>query len=64
MSENPEPEDRLLTPGQVARIFSVQPSTVRRWAQAGTLPCLHTPSGHRRYKESVVQALLAGGEVQ
>lgn len=58
MSETPEPEDRLLTPGQVARMFSVRTSTVRRWAVAGLLPCVSIPSGQRRYKESNVNALL------
>lgn len=63
MSETPEP-DKLLTPSEVARAFHVQPSTVRRWAQSGKLPCVRTPGGQRRYRQDVVDGLLAGGEDQ
>jgi excisionase family DNA binding protein len=50
----------LLTCGEVAALWSVDPKTVTRWAQAGKLPYLMTPGGHRRYRESVVRALLNG----
>lgn len=52
-----EPEE-LLTPGQVARLFGVDPKTVTRWASAGKLEALHTLGGHRRYRASEVHALL------
>lgn len=51
--------DPLLTPGEVATLFRVDPKTVGRWAQAGRLPCVRTPGGHRRYRTSDVKALLA-----
>ena len=51
---------RLLTPGEVARLFSVDPKTVTRWAKAGKLSSIRTLGGHRRYRESEVRALLAG----
>jgi predicted DNA-binding transcriptional regulator AlpA len=41
-------EDRLLTPGEVAKLFRVDPKTVR------------TPGGHRRFRESEVRAWLEG----
>lgn len=54
----PAPRDRLLTPGEVARLFRVDPKTVTRWAAAGRLECVRTPGGHHRFWESSVRALL------
>lgn len=62
-SEAREPEahrDRLLTPGEVAVLFRVDPKTVTRWASAGRIGSIRTPGGHRRYRESEVRALLRG----
>lgn len=53
--------DRLMTPGEVARAFSVDPKTVNRWAQAGRIKSTRTPGGHHRFRESESRALLAGG---
>lgn len=50
--------DRLLTPGEVALMFRVDPKTVSRWASAGRIGSVRTPGGHRRFRESEVQALL------
>lgn len=52
--------DRLLTPGEVAALFRVDPKTVTRWAAAGRLGSIRTPGGHRRFRESEVRALLGG----
>lgn len=52
--------DRLLTPGEVASLFRVDPKTVTRWAAAGRIGSIRTPGGHRRFKESEVRALLEG----
>ena len=54
-------EDRLLTPGEVAEMFRVDPKTVTRWAAAGRLGSIRTPGGHRRFRESEVRALLTTG---
>jgi excisionase family DNA binding protein len=51
--------DRLLTPGEVAALFRVDPKTVTRWAAAGRIASIRTPGGHRRFRESDVRALLA-----
>lgn len=51
--------DQLLTPGEVAEMFRVDPKTVTRWASAGKIGSIRTPGGHRRFKESEVRALLA-----
>ncbi len=51
---------RLLTPGEVAALFRVDPKTVTRWAAAGRISSIRTPGGHRRFRESEVRALLEG----
>ena len=48
----------LLTPGEVARLFRVDPKTVTRWAVEGKLTCIRTLGGHRRFKADEVYALL------
>lgn len=53
-------KDRLLTPGEVAAVFRVDPKTVSRWAAAGRLSRTRTPGGHNRFRESQIRALLAG----
>jgi excisionase family DNA binding protein len=51
--------ERLLTPGEVAALFRVDPKTVTRWASAGRIGSIRTPGGHRRFRESEVKHLLA-----
>lgn len=51
-------ERQLLTPGEVARLFRVDPKTVTRWATEGKLTCIRTLGGHRRYQASEVYALM------
>jgi excisionase family DNA binding protein len=55
------PEDRFLTPGEVANIFRVDPKTVSRWAKDGRLSSIRTPGGHNRFRESEIRKLLEGG---
>jgi len=54
----------LLTPGEVGRLFRVDPKTVTRWAKNGKLSSIRTLGGHRRYDKAEIDALLAasGGE--
>ena len=54
-----EGNERLLTPGEVAALFRVDPKTVTRWASAGRIGSIRTPGGHRRFRESEVHTLLA-----
>ncbi|WP_343994197.1 BldC family transcriptional regulator [Terrabacter terrae] len=51
----------MLTPGEVAALFRVDPKTVTRWAKAGKLTSVRTLGGHRRYREAEVRDLLGGG---
>ena len=50
----------LLTPGEVAALFRVDPKQVRSWADSGKLSSIRTIGGHRRFIRSEVDALLAG----
>ena len=54
----PRDHEVLLTPAEVAALFRVDPKTVTRWAKAGKLTAIRTLGGHRRYRQSEVQALL------
>lgn len=60
MSIAPEAAERLMTPGEVAAMFRVDPKTVTRWAAAGRIGSIRTPGGHRRFRESEVRTLLEG----
>ncbi len=59
MSQPTQHAERLLTPGEVAALFRVDPKTVTRWASAGRIGSIRTPGGHRRFRETEVRALLA-----
>jgi len=61
MDETMNDQGRLLTPGEVAAMFRVDPKTVTRWAAAGRIGSIRTPGGHRRFRESEVRALLEDG---
>lgn len=63
MTKPPIPGGPLLTPGEVAALFRVDPKTVTRWAAAGRISSIRTPGGHRRFRESEVRALLEGGDL-
>ena len=52
-------EPRLLTPGEVAVMFRVDPKTVTRWARDGRLSSVRTPGGHRRYDAAQISRMLA-----
>jgi len=51
-------QEVLLTPKEVAKLFRVDPKTVTRWAKSGKITAIRTLGGHRRYRQSEVQALL------
>jgi len=48
----------LLTPGEVAQLFRVDPKTVSRWARKGQVPAYQTPGGHHRFDEGEIMAAL------
>ena len=52
------PDERLLTPAEVAALFRVNPKTVSRWARSGKLHAIRTLGGHRRFRASEVRENL------
>ena len=54
----PGEQEVLLTPAEVAKIFRVDPKTVTRWAKAGKITAVRTLGGHRRYRQSDIQAII------
>ena len=57
MSGNPS---ELLTASQVARMFGVDGSTVRKWVRLHQLAAIRTPGGHLRFRREDVDELLRG----
>jgi excisionase family DNA binding protein len=55
-------DEKLLTPGEVAKLLRVDPKTVCRWANDGRISRLKTPGGHSRFRESEIRALLTTPE--
>ena len=49
--------ESLLTRAEVARMLSVSPTTVTRWAREHRLPCRTTLGGHRRYPTAVIREI-------
>ncbi|HWK19779.1 MAG TPA: helix-turn-helix domain-containing protein [Microbacteriaceae bacterium] len=47
-----------LTTKEVAKRFRVDPSTVRRWADSGSVPATKTPGGRYRFDAADIDALL------
>jgi len=55
------PTNPWLNLNAAARYLGVHPTTLRRWADQGDLPCLRTPGGHRRFARNDLDAFLANG---
>jgi excisionase family DNA binding protein len=55
---DPQDDDALLTPSEVAAMFRVNPKTVTRWARAGKLTAIRTLGGHRRFRASEIRRCL------
>ena len=48
----------LLTTDEAAKIGGVGPSSIKRWADSGQLPCVKTPGGHRRFSRVAIEAFF------
>lgn len=55
-------EPYSLSIGDVAERTGLHVSTVRAYADAGKLRCRRLPSGHRRFRESDVDAFLSDAQ--
>jgi excisionase family DNA binding protein len=51
-------DNDLLTPGEVAVMFRVNPKTVTRWARSGKISAVRTLGGHRRFRASEIRRIL------
>jgi excisionase family DNA binding protein len=51
-------EHELLTPGEVAVMFRVNPKTVTRWARSGRISAVRTIGGHRRFRSAEITRVL------
>jgi len=49
----------LLTSAEVARLVGVGPTAVKRWADSGSLPCIRTAGGHRRFRRVDIERFLS-----
>ena len=54
-------DERWLGIDAACKLLGVDQSTLRRWSDNGRVPVFRTPGGHRRYRESDLQAILRGG---
>lgn len=57
LAPNSEPLD-WMTLSQAAQALGIHPSTLRRWADQGEIPCVRTPGGHRRFRGSDLRRFL------
>jgi excisionase family DNA binding protein len=51
----------LMTPAEVAALFSVSPKTVTRWARTGKISCIRTLGGHRRFDRAQMEDFAVHG---
>lgn len=58
--ENEEEVEQWLPLGRAAKRLGVHPTTLRRWADKGDIPCLLTPGGHRRFLLTDLDAFADG----
>jgi excisionase family DNA binding protein len=65
-NQKPEkPISTMLTTGEVARIFNVHASTIRRWSQKGIINSQRTdPRGERRFRREDVAVLYLDRAIQ
>ena len=51
-------EDPILTTSAAARMLGVATSTVQLWMESGAIASWKTPGGHRRTRQSTIEAML------
>jgi excisionase family DNA binding protein len=53
-------EREWLTLTEAGALLGVHPTTLRRWTDAGEVPCFRTPGGHRRFRAADLAAWMEG----
>lgn len=51
-----------LSLAEASDLLGVHPTTLRRWADSGDVPCFRTPGGHRRFREADLVAWMKGAQ--
>jgi excisionase family DNA binding protein len=47
-----------LSSAEASEFLGVHPTTLRRWSDAGAVPCFRTPGGHRRFRATDLAAWM------
>ncbi len=55
-------QDQLITTRAAASLLGVGTTSIKRWADEGTLPCVRTAGGHRRFRRVDVLSLIRRGD--
>jgi excisionase family DNA binding protein len=59
--QEPATRPELLTAKEAGEALGgISDETVNRWAREGKLSCITLPSGQRRFRREVIDAILAG----
>ena len=53
-------DQEWLSSTEASERLGVHLTTLRRWADAGSIPCFRTPGGHRRFRVSDLEAWVEG----
>lgn len=53
-------EQDWLSLSEASELLGVHPTTLRRWADSDSIPCLRTPGGHRRFRTADLSAWMQG----
>ena len=59
MESRHTPKPEVLRLSEAAALLGVHPDTLRRWADAGQVPCTRTPGGERRFTRTDIEAVYA-----
>jgi excisionase family DNA binding protein len=49
-----------LSLAEASTLLGIHPTTLRRWANEGSVPCFRTPGGHRRFRAADLAAWMEG----
>ena len=53
-------DNEWLSSAEASELLGVHQTTLRRWADAGEVPCFRTPGGHRRFRTGDLEAWMEG----
>jgi excisionase family DNA binding protein len=57
-------ENDWLSLGEASELVGVHPTTLRRWADSGSITCFRTPGGHRRFQLADLRAWIGGAQTK